>query len=137
MSEEIPMARSPKTSRGGAGVEGISQQTGSYSTCLGRRLRELRRGRGLTLNDVEARSEGEFKSGIVGAYERGQRCISLPRLQRLAKFYDVTVQQILPRDTSGTGSWVLCEATRAGPPGSGRLTMQLAWLHRGRFPEKW
>jgi len=35
----------------------------------------------------------------LGAYERGERVISVPRLQRLADFYRVPVDQLLPRDS--------------------------------------
>ena len=35
---------------------------------------------------------------MLGAYERGERAISVPRLDRLAKFYDVGIDQLLPRD---------------------------------------
>jgi len=43
-------------------------------------------------------SEFEFKASVLGAYERGERTISVPRLQRLARFYNVPVDQLLPRD---------------------------------------
>jgi transcriptional regulator with XRE-family HTH domain len=45
---------------------------------------------------VEARSESEFKASVLGAYERGERAVSVPRLHRLAEFYDVPVDQLLP-----------------------------------------
>jgi transcriptional regulator with XRE-family HTH domain len=48
---------------------------------------------------VEAASEQEFKASVLGAYERGERVISVPRLQRLADFYNVPVDQLLPRET--------------------------------------
>jgi len=35
---------------------------------------------------------------VLGAYERGERAISVPRLQRLARFYNVPVDQLLPRE---------------------------------------
>ena len=35
---------------------------------------------------------------MLGANERGERAISVPRLQRLARFYNVPVDQLLPRD---------------------------------------
>ena len=35
---------------------------------------------------------------MLGAYERGERAISVPRLERLAKFYSVPVDQLLPRE---------------------------------------
>ena len=34
---------------------------------------------------------------MLGAYERGERALSLPRLDRLAQFYRVPVDQLLPR----------------------------------------
>jgi transcriptional regulator with XRE-family HTH domain len=69
-----------------------------YIRQLGRRLREVRREQGLALEEVEERSREEFKASVMGAYERGERTISVPRLQRLARFYDVPVDRLLPRD---------------------------------------
>ena len=65
---------------------------------VGERLRAIRRQKGLSLHDVEARSSLEFKASVLGAYERGERAISVPRLQRLARFYNVPVDQLLPQD---------------------------------------
>ena len=52
---------------------------------VGERLRAIRRQKGLSLHDVEARSTLEFKASVLGAYERGERAISVPRLLRLAE----------------------------------------------------
>ena len=41
---------------------------------------------------------------MLGAYERGERAISVPRLQRLAVLYDVPVDQLLPDGMSGGAS---------------------------------
>ncbi|HEV2368509.1 MAG TPA: transcriptional regulator, partial [Acidimicrobiales bacterium] len=49
---------------------------------------------------VEAQSNKEFKASVLGAYERGERSISVPRLQRLAAIYNVPVDQLLPRPDS-------------------------------------
>ena len=65
---------------------------------VGERLRAIRRQKGLSLQEVEANSHLEFKASVLGAYERGERAISVPRLQRLASFYSVPVDQLLPRD---------------------------------------
>jgi len=65
---------------------------------VGERLRAIRRQKGLSLQEVEANSQLEFKASVLGAYERGERAISVPRLQRLASFYSVPVDQLLPRD---------------------------------------
>jgi transcriptional regulator with XRE-family HTH domain len=71
----------------------------NYARRVGERLRLIRKQKGLSLQEVEASSEQEFKASVLGAYERGERAISVPRLQRLAKFYAVPVDQLLPHDT--------------------------------------
>jgi transcriptional regulator with XRE-family HTH domain len=80
------------TSAGTGGpLSGISSQ-------VGERLRTVRREKGLSLHDVQARSALEFKASALGAYERGERVISLPRLLRLARLYRVPVEELLPRE---------------------------------------
>jgi transcriptional regulator with XRE-family HTH domain len=69
----------------------------SYAEQVGERLRNIRLQKGLSLHDVEERSTKEFKASVLGAYERGERSISVPRLQRLAIFYGVPVDHLLPR----------------------------------------
>ena len=69
-----------------------------YSRKVGERLRVIRRQKRLSLQEVEATSSEEFKASVLGAYERGERAISVPRLERLAKFYNVPVDQLLPRE---------------------------------------
>ena len=70
----------------------------AYAGKVGARLRAIRRQKRLSLQDVEAASSQEFKASVLGAYERGERAISVPRLQRLARFYRVPVDQLLPGD---------------------------------------
>lgn len=70
----------------------------SYGRRVGERLRSIRRQKRLSLQEVEATSFQEFKASVLGAYERGERAISVPRLQRLARFYSVPVDQLLPND---------------------------------------
>ncbi|HEU5301734.1 MAG TPA: transcriptional regulator [Acidimicrobiia bacterium] len=65
---------------------------------IGERLRAIRRQQGLSLHDVEARSKKEFKASVLGAYERGERALSVGRLLRLAELYDVPADQLLPRE---------------------------------------
>ncbi len=69
----------------------------SYAVKVGSRLRAIRKQKRLSLQEVEATSRAEFKASVLGAYERGERAISVPRLQRLARFYRVPVDQLLPR----------------------------------------
>ena len=68
-----------------------------YSRKVGDRLRVIRKQKRLSLQEVEATSQEEFKASVLGAYERGERAISVPRLERLATFYNVPVDQLLPR----------------------------------------
>ena len=70
----------------------------AYARRVGERLRAIRKQKGLSLQEVEAASTQEFKASVLGAYERGERSISVPRLQRLARYYNVPVDQLLPRD---------------------------------------
>src|SRR5438067_154901 len=76
-----------------------------YRKEVGRRIRDIRRQRKLSLQDVEAESQQEFKASVLGAYERGERAISVPRLQRLARFYSAPVDQLLPRDLGLDPAW--------------------------------
>lgn len=69
----------------------------NYAQMVGERLRNIRTQKSLSLHDVERTSKKEFKASVLGAYERGERSISVPRLQRLANFYAVPVDQLLPR----------------------------------------
>jgi transcriptional regulator with XRE-family HTH domain len=69
-----------------------------YSEMVGSRLRTIRKQRGLSLQDVQRLSGGEFKAAVVGAYERGERSLSLPRLRRLAAFFQVPISQFLPAE---------------------------------------
>lgn len=72
----------------------------AYAKRVGERLRAIRKQKDLSLQDVEQASREEFKASVLGAYERGERAISVPRLQRLARFYNVPVDRLLPGDVS-------------------------------------
>jgi transcriptional regulator with XRE-family HTH domain len=75
----------------------------SYARLVGERLRQIRQQKKLSLSEVESSTNHEFKASVMGAYERGERMISVPRLERLAHFYGVTVDQLLPRDKQREG----------------------------------
>jgi transcriptional regulator with XRE-family HTH domain len=62
---------------------------------LGARLRTLRRARKLSLREVENATHGEFKASALGAYERGQRAITIQRLSRLLAIYGVGPVEVL------------------------------------------
>ena len=52
-----------------------------YARKVGLRLRSVRKQKHLSLHAVEEASNQEFKASVLGAYERGERSISVPRLQ--------------------------------------------------------
>jgi transcriptional regulator with XRE-family HTH domain len=82
----------------------------TYAEQVGERLRNVRLQKELSLHDVEVRSGSEFKASVLGAYERGERGISVNRLQRLAIFYEVQVDSLLPRlgpEPTGAAAWAL------------------------------
>ena len=93
---------------------------------LGARLRRIRRQQGWSLHALEAATGGEFKASVVGAYERGERSISLERLHRLAGWYRVPVEELLPEP----------EPAAEPEPRAGRhVVIDLAALERHREDE--
>jgi transcriptional regulator with XRE-family HTH domain len=96
--------------------------TPTYNELVGTRLRSIRRQRGFSLQDVQRLSGGEFKAAVVGAYERGERSLSLPRLHRLAAFFQVPITQFLPQEDPK-------ESTLAPLP-SGGVTIDLMAVER-------
>jgi transcriptional regulator with XRE-family HTH domain len=77
----------------------------AFSVEVGHRLRAVRRARRFSLDDVERKSGGRWSASAIGAYERGFRNLSLPRLRELAQFYDVPMSLLLgePEDPGRTG----------------------------------
>jgi transcriptional regulator with XRE-family HTH domain len=80
-------------------MRGVTDQDAEdrhYALALGERLRRVRQQQGLSLHDVEDRSRGTLKASVVGAYERGERAVSITRMEVLADFYRVPVAELLP-----------------------------------------
>src|SRR5258707_13937510 len=74
---------------------GDDDSPSAFSVEVGQRLRAVRRARELSLDDVERSSGGRWSASAIGAYERGFRNLSLPRLRELAEFYDVPMSMLL------------------------------------------
>lgn len=114
---------------------------GAYAIKVGARLRAIRRQKHLSLQDVEAASEQEFKASVLGAYERGERAISVPRLQRLARFYRVPVDQLLPGDDGPDfgprpgDADVVIDLDRPAPRLDEKVKLDLAGLEQLDGPE--
>ncbi len=95
---------------------------------IGERLRRIRKQKGLSLHEVEARSKQEFKASVLGAYERGERAISVSRLVRLAEIYGVPTSQLLPRN-------IEINLEESEGFSDNRLTIDLEQLATLRVPE--
>jgi transcriptional regulator with XRE-family HTH domain len=118
----------------------------AYARSVGARLRVVRKQMRLSLQAVEAMSDQEFKASVLGAYERGERAISVPRLQRLAKLYDVPVDQLLPHDDVDEDRWGPKPPEEQGAPlnnralrawdGNEKITIDLAKLNSVSGPER-
>lgn len=67
----------------------------NYSHMVGKRLRKIRMQNNLSLKEVEKSTKGSVKASILGAYERGERVISIPRLYELAGFYNVPIDYLI------------------------------------------
>jgi len=67
----------------------------AFSMEVGRRLRAIRKARQLSLDEVERKSGGRWSASAIGAYERGFRNLSLPRLRELAGFYGIPMAVLL------------------------------------------
>jgi transcriptional regulator with XRE-family HTH domain len=111
------------------------EMTPAYARQVGERLRNIRRQQGLSLQAVEEQSEREFKASVLGAYERGERIISVLRLQRLARLYGVPVDQLLPK-MSPEPDYGTESRAAAGGPGGGPITIDLSRLERLDAPER-
>jgi transcriptional regulator with XRE-family HTH domain len=111
----------------------VERDDDGYGRRVGERLRTIRRQKGLSLQEVEATSQQEFKASVVGAYERGERAISVPRLRRLANFYNVPVDQLLPRDDE-SGRVLDLTDSRAATDLGGSVTIDLAHLRDSDAP---
>jgi len=103
------------------------EMTPAYARQVGERLRHIRKQQRLSLQAVEENSEREFKASVLGAYERGERIISVLRLQALAGLYGVPVDQLLPSNGSGP---------EVRSPSSGRITIDLSRLAHVEGPER-
>jgi transcriptional regulator with XRE-family HTH domain len=100
MRQNGPMEHEEGAAEGGGGdddaahADAISEEE-AFAYRVGQRLRAIRQAQALSLSDVEEQSGGRWSASAVGAYERGFRNLSLPRLKALADFYRVPVSVLL------------------------------------------
>jgi len=58
-------------------------------------MKSVRRGKGMTLRDVETKSGGVWKAVVIGSYERCDRALSVKKAINLANFYQVPLNELL------------------------------------------
>jgi transcriptional regulator with XRE-family HTH domain len=58
-------------------------------------MKSVRRGKGMTLRDVETKSGGQWKAVVIGSYERCDRALSIKKAINLANFYQVPLNELL------------------------------------------
>jgi transcriptional regulator with XRE-family HTH domain len=116
---------------------GLGSNSVATGVRVGERLRAIRRQKGLSLHDVEARSNLEFKASVLGAYERGERAISVPRLLRLSEIYEVPSDQLLPRELADGGEISLVDPGGVATPVdlNAGFTIDLIRLHELDDPD--
>ena len=109
-----------------------------YARRVGARLRAIRKQKRLSLQEVESSSGQEFKASVLGAYERGERAISVPRLQRLAASYNVPVDQLLPQDVVAgrTGTVIDLDAPPVDSESVGPVVIDLQRIDLLEEPER-
>lgn len=58
------------------------------------KLRQIRKSKGWSLQDVEKHSKGRWKAVVIGSYERSDRAISLKKAIELMDFYKVPITEL-------------------------------------------
>lgn len=69
-----------------------------------RKLREIRKSKGWSLQDVEKISKGKWKAVVVGSYERSDRAISLKKTIELMDFYQVPISALFEEEMAPSSS---------------------------------
>jgi transcriptional regulator with XRE-family HTH domain len=95
--------------------------TSDYARAVGEKLRGIRTQKGMSLHDVQEASAGKWKAAVIGAYERGDRNVTVARLADLAGFYGVPIGELLPDETPRV-------VTEPAPPA--RVAINLEQLER-------
>ena len=74
------------------------QTNSSINTSV--KLRQIRKSKGWSLQDVEKHSKGKWKAVVIGSYERSDRAISLKKAVELMEFYQVPITELFENEKS-------------------------------------
>lgn len=100
----------------------------NYSHMVGKRLRKIRMQNNFSLKEVEKSTKGNIKASILGAYERGERVISIPRLYELATFFSVPIDYLIGNGEAQVETEVKREAAKGG--------IKINLVNLNKLPEK-
>lgn len=89
----------------------MSTDVSTYARRTGSRMRAVREQRDMSLADVAAASQGRYKVGLVGSYERGTRQMTLCWLAGYAQWLGVSIRLLLPPE-DGEADLLLAVTTR-------------------------
>lgn len=67
-------------------------------------LRQIRKSKGWSLQDVERYSNGKWKAVVIGSYERSDRAISLKKAISLLEFYQVPITELFPQSAEAVSA---------------------------------
>jgi transcriptional regulator with XRE-family HTH domain len=88
------------------------------------RIRQLRRERGLTLRDFEEKSGGRIRAIVMGAYERGDRSVSLGKLIEISKVFGIELSHLI-----GSAELTQSSGTQSSATPSSRYIFDLRVLN--------
>jgi transcriptional regulator with XRE-family HTH domain len=93
------------------------------------RIRQLRRERGLTLRDFEEKSGGRIRAIVMGAYERGDRSMSLGKLIEISKVFGIELSHLIGSAELTTSSATPSSGTPSSATPSSRYIFDLRVLN--------
>jgi transcriptional regulator with XRE-family HTH domain len=95
--QDVEGAAAPQDVEGATSAQDVKTQDSrnKVNLALGGRLRALRQELGMSLSDVEQSSDGVLNAVVMGSYERGDRTVSVVRLDELATFYGVLPEDLV------------------------------------------
>ena len=73
------------------------------------KLRQIRKSKGWSLQDVEKISKGKWKAVVIGSYERSDRAISLKKTIELMNFYQVPISALFEAEIAPSWNAELLE----------------------------
>jgi transcriptional regulator with XRE-family HTH domain len=77
-----------------ANLSGMTNNQTEIQLTTSQKLRQIRKSKGWSLQDVELKSKGKWKAVVVGSYERSDRAISLKKAIDLMAFYEVPITEL-------------------------------------------